>query len=208
MVRAEAAQVVLKQDLFNNVLKAIFRDMNAPAFQLASEQQLPLHSGGFDRIAFQDRPACDGSIRILPHGSGVTTGVKFENSKITAPMAFTGSYGTPFGCAQFSGWAKANFELRFDSSQQAVYGKVNVETVNLDGVDPFISALVTPIVQSTINDRVNPIQILRGEQIAPVLKLASTGGNLKAAVNDVRAEVAGDELKLYVSYSFSGSPGT
>ena len=203
--KAGAAEVVLKQELFNSVLQTIFRDMNPPAFQMGFEGQAA-RSSTAEQAAFQGNGACDGLIRILPQGSGVTTGVKFENSEITAPLAFTGSYNTPFGCIQFSGWAKATFELRFDAAQQTVFGKVNVETVNLDGVNPLIGGIVTPVVQSAINDRVNPIEILRGEQIAPIVKVASSGGNLKAVVKDVRAEIAGDELKLFVIYEFSGTP--
>jgi hypothetical protein len=204
-VRTVAAQVVLKQEIFNSVLQTIFRDMNPPAFPMSYDPGAVASETSM-KAAYQSNGTCDGLIRILPQGSGVTTGVKFENSQITAPLAFSGSYNTPFGCIQFSGWAKANFELRFDAAQQAVFGKMNVETVNLDGVNPLIGGIVTPVVQSSINDRVNPIEILRGEQIAPVVKVASSGGNLKASVKDVRAEVTGDELKLFVIYEFSGTP--
>ncbi|HVF29766.1 MAG TPA: hypothetical protein VNA22_02300, partial [Pyrinomonadaceae bacterium] len=138
-----AAQIVLRQQFFNEVLGTMFTDMNAPAF--------PLSEGSAD---------CEGRITIQKEGSGVVTGVTFENNRISAPLAFTGSYASPFGCARFTGWAQANFQLRFDQQNQVVFGQINVETVNLDGVDPLISALVTPIVQSTLNTRVNPVRLL------------------------------------------------
>jgi hypothetical protein len=109
-----------------------------------------------------------------------------------------------FGCVPFQGWAQARLDLRFDANQQAVYGVVNVETVNLDGVNPLVSGIVTPLVQNTLNSRVNPILLLRGEQIGLNVPVASAGGNLKARASDIRAEVKDDEVIFSVDYSFEG----
>ena len=184
-----AAQIVLRQQFFNELLGTIFREMNAPAF--------PLSEGSAD---------CEGRITVQQEGSGVQTGVNFDNGRITAPLAFTGSYASPFGCLRFTGWAQSNFEMRFDAQNQMVFGQLNVETVNLDGVNPVVSALVTPIVQSTLNTRVNPIRMIDGRQIALNLPVAAANGNLQAAVTDVRAEVKDSALNLYVIYDFSGGP--
>lgn len=186
---AGSAQIVLRQEFLNQALLTIFSDMSAPTF--------PLSSPAAD---------CEGSITIQKEGSGVQTGVSFDNDRITAPLAFTGSYASPFGCLKFSGWAQSNFEMRFDAQNQAVFGQINVETVNLDGVNPVVGGLVTPLVQSTLNSRVNPIKILDGRQIAIDLPVTAANGNLKAAVTDVRAEVKSNELNLYVIYDFSGGP--
>ncbi len=201
------AQIVLRQDFFNEVLDTIFRDMNAPAFPLGlANIQTPKDTGDVLYAAFQEPNQCDGKITVLPEGSGVRTGLRFENNRLAAPLAFSGSYNSPVGCLQFTGWAQANLELRYDSTQQAVFGHINVETVNLDGVNPIFAGFVTPIVQSTLNTRVNPIQILQGKQIALNLPIASTGANLRANVKDVRAEVKNSALYLYVIYDFRGSP--
>jgi hypothetical protein len=61
-------------------------------------------------------------------------------------------------------------------------------------------------VQSSINTRVNPIQIIQGRQLAVDMPIASTGGKLAAVVEDVRAEVKENSLNLYVTYAFSGTP--
>jgi hypothetical protein len=53
----------------------------------------------------------------------VKTGVRFENNRISAPLAFSGSYNSPFGCIEFKGWAQANLELRFDAEQRTVFGR-------------------------------------------------------------------------------------
>jgi hypothetical protein len=185
------AQIVLRQQFLNEALTTIFQEMNPPAF--------PLSDPGAD---------CEGRITVQKEGSGVQTGVSFDNDHITAPLAFTGSYASPFGCLRFSGWAQSNFEMRFDSQNQAVFGQLNVETVNLDGVDPVVSALLTPLVQSTLNTRVNPIRILDGKQIAVNLPVAAANGNLQAKVTDVRAEVKDRALNLYVIYDFAGGPLT
>ena len=181
------AQIVLRQQYVNDALGTIFQDMKPPSF--------PLGSASGD---------CEGRITIQQEGSGVQTGVSLENGKITAPLAFTGSYASPFGCTRFSGWAQSNFEMRFDAQSQTVFGQINVETVNLDGVNPIISALVTPLVQSTLNTRVNPVRIIDGRQIAIDLPIVAADGNLQAAVKDVRAEVKDRALNLYVIYDFSG----
>jgi hypothetical protein len=186
------AQLVIRQDMLNAALATMFQQLKPPTF--------PLGSGG--------NASCASSLTILPQGSGVETSVRFDNNRLVAPLAFTGSYSSPFGCIPFSGWAQSNLELRFDQNTQSVFGIVNVETVNLDGVNPVWSGLVTPLVQSSINSQVNPIKIVDGKQLAINLPIAASGGNLQAPVNDVKAEVKDDALNLFVIYGFSGAQST
>lgn len=197
---AASAQLVLRQEFFNGVIGAIFAQGTKPSFPLGLAQN-EFSNSSYEYAAFQQ---CDGQITILPEGSGVKTGVRFDNDKISAPLAFTGSYNSPFGCLNFTGWAQAALELRFDKSQQALYGRVNVETVNLDGVNPAISGFVTPMVQNSLNQRVNPIQILSGKQVSVNVPIASTGGNLNASVSDMRAEFKDGALNLFVIYDMTG----
>jgi len=197
------AQIVLKQELFNAVLQSIFRDMQPPAFPLQAAGE-KADQPRYQYLAFQ-QGQCDGMIRVLPQGSGVNTGVAFENGRIEAVLAFSGSYNSAIGCFPFTGSAKANLELRFDSEQQAVFGRLNVDSVDLDGVNPLLNGLVTPLVQSSINSRVNPIQILRPEQLNVEVPVSSANGKLKVHVSDIRAEVKGDALTLFVAYDFSGA---
>jgi hypothetical protein len=183
------AEIVLPQEFFNQVLDAIFRDMNAPSF--------PLGNGA--------SAACDNRITILSEGSGVKTRLAFDNNKIAAPLAFSGSYASMLGCMQFTGWAQAALELRFDPDSQAVIGQVNVETVDLDGVNPFFSALMTPVVQSTLNERVNPIRIIDGRQLAVAVPIEATAATLQGNPTDVSAEVKDNALHLYATYQFTGT---
>jgi hypothetical protein len=199
------AQIVLKQEFFNEVLKTIFRDMNAPSFPLTLTENRDANGSGQVEYAALQQGGCDGRITLLSEGSGVQSTLKFDNGRIVAPLAFKGSYNSMFGCINFSGWTQANLELRFDAAQQNVVGQLNIETVNLDGGAGILGGIVTPLVQKTLNDRVNPIQILQGRQIALNLPIAATSGNMQAAVKDVRAEIKDNTLNLFVIYEFSGT---
>lgn len=193
------AAIELKQDFFAPVIQAILSNGSTPAFPLSLTGQT---SQPVDEIT------C-GKISLKQQGSGTTTGVKLENGQILVPLAFTGNVNVPIaGCTEFNGWAQANLDLRYDESQKAVFGQINVQTVNLDGISPIVSGLITPIVQSTLNNRVNPVQILRGDQIALKVPIKSTGSVLKAQVRDIRAEVKNNTLFLYVNYDFSGERET
>lgn len=196
------AQIVLKEEFFNEVLTTIFRQMNSPSFPLASAPQTLSNKPEY--ALFQDGK-CEGRITLLPEGSGVKSSLKFENNRLVAPIAFTGSYNSMVGCLNFSGWTQANLDLRFDAEQQMVFGQLNVETVNLDGLSPILSGIVTPLVQSTLNQRVNPIQILRSEQLAFNFPIKAADGNLNSVVKDVRSEIKDKALHLYVIYQLSGT---
>ncbi|HTK37038.1 MAG TPA: hypothetical protein VL325_00975 [Pyrinomonadaceae bacterium] len=199
------AQIVLRQDFFNNVIGHILTDLNAPSFPLGIAENRNTNSNSKAFGLVQTQQSCDSRITILPEGSGVKTAINFANNNISAPLAFSGNYSSPLGCLQFTGWAQANFELRFDVAQQAVFGRINVETVNLDGVNPLISGFVTPLVQTSLNNRVNPIQIIKGSQLAVDLPIKASGGSLVATVKDVRAEVKDNAMNLYVIYDFLGN---
>jgi hypothetical protein len=204
-LQAGTASVVINQQFFDTVLTTIFRDMNAPAFPLRIAREN--EQTGISQptsAAFQAGAACDGQIILKPEGSGVRTEVRLENGRINAPLAFNGSASLLGQCLQFSGWAQANLGLRFDEAQQTVFGQLNVETVNLDGINPIFGGLVTPVVQRVLNERVNPIVILRGEQVALSLPIAATNGTLNARVRDVRSEIKENALNLYITYEFQG----
>lgn len=188
-------QVVLRQEFFNDVLATIFTEMNQPSFALGTGGDAPVTAEG-----------CSSTITVLPEGSGVRTGVTLANNRLEAPIAFNGGYNSPFGCFRFTGWANSVMQLRFDRDSQSVVGQLNVDTVNLDGVNPVVNAIVTPLVQSTLNSRVNPVKIIDGTQTAVNTPVASVKANLVAKVNDVRAEVKDKALYLFIEYDFASGP--
>src|SRR6476469_4163733 len=79
---AGSAQVVLRQEFFNDILGTIFRDIGQPAFPLGAANNRE-QNGGVEYAAFQADQPCDGKITVLPEGSGVKTGVRFENNRIS-----------------------------------------------------------------------------------------------------------------------------
>ena len=197
------AIVVLDEKFFDAVLEPIFKDMNAPSLPLklvSGGDKYETSAGAFRLTAFQG--GCEDKIVLIPEGSGVKTGVRFAEGKIQAPLAFTGSYSVMGNCVQFKGWAQANMQLSFDQEKQTVYGQVNVEGVNLDGAPPMLGGLITPLVQGTINQRLNPLELLRAPQLALTVPVQASKGTLKARVKDVRSEVLTGTLRLHITYDF------
>jgi hypothetical protein len=187
----------LEQSFIDEVLAATFNGLGTPTFQLGQTR-------GEERVEqalFQG--GCTNSITLLPEGSGVKTGVQFHNGIVNAPMAFTGSYNLA-GCIQFKGWAQTSIKLSFDQEKQTVYGIVNVDGVNLEGVNPLANNFVTVFVQGAINQKVNPLVLVSEQQLSLMIPVKASNGTVKARAKDVRAEVLDGSLKLYLTYEFSG----
>lgn len=181
------AIVSLPEPFFNTLLGSIFTDLNAPAFPLA-----------------QPTANCTNTLTIQPEGEGVQTAVRFVENRVTAPLAFRGSYSAPIiGCQNFSGTAQANIDFRFDANDQTLYGILNVVRIDLANMIPGAAGFVTPIVQNSLNERVNPIKILDGRQLNLAVPVAPAGGTLSARVTDIRADIT-DSLRLHVTYDFDG----
>ncbi len=206
--------VTLDEKFFDALLGSIFRDLKAPSFRLAmnnGDANAGARSGmGSDAFSFQpivfQQGGCSNTLTVAPEGDNVKTGVRFTNGKVMAPLAFSGSYNVPLiGCTEFKGWAQANIQLAFDQSKQTVFGQVNVEGVNLDNVTPILSGPITLFVQNAINERVNPLEVLRGQQLAISVPVQASNGTLNARVKDVRSEVLDGSLRMHISYDFNGT---
>lgn len=195
--------ITLDQGLVDAVLATTFSGLGAPTFQLGrdSAQQ----SDATVAVALQG--GCTNTITILAEGSGVKTSVQFKGGKIIAPMAFTGSYNLMGNCMQFKGWAQSNIRLSFEQSKQTVFGLVDVEGVNLEGVSPVANSFVTAFVQGAINQRVNPLILLTERQLSLMIPVKASNGTVKSRAKDVRAEVLDGVLKMHVTYEFSGERG-
>ncbi|HZI60727.1 MAG TPA: hypothetical protein VFD62_08445 [Pyrinomonadaceae bacterium] len=196
------ATVVLgfEESFVDAVLATTFSGLGTPTFNLSRvnrempEQITPaLFQGG-----------CSNSITMLAEGSGVKTGVQFRNGTVSAPMAFTGSYSLAGQCIQFKGWAQSSIRLQFDQEKQIVYGYVDVQGVNLEGVNPIANTFVTSFVQGAINQRVNPLVLVSEQQLSLAIPVKASNGVVKARAKDVRAEISEGALKLHVTYEFSG----
>lgn len=188
----------LEQNFVDAVLATTFSGLGTPTFQLSQAAG----SEGITTAAFQG--GCTNSITLLPEGSGVKTGVQFKNGIVSAPLAFTGSYNFTGQCLQFKGWAQTNIKLYFEEAKQTVYGNVEVENVNLEGVNPIANTFVTVFVQSAINQRVNPLVLVSENQLSLLIPVKASNGTVKARAKDVRAEILDGSLKLHLTYEFSG----
>lgn len=191
----------LEQSFVDAVLATTFSGLGTPTFQLSQSAG----SDEFTTAAFQG--GCTNSITLLPEGSGVKTGVQFKNGQVSAPLAFTGSYNFSGQCLQFKGWAQTNIKLYFEEPKQTVYGNVEVEGVNLEGVNPIANTFVTVFVQSAINQRVNPLVLVSEKQLSLLIPVKASNGTVKARAKDVRAEILDGSLKLHLTYEFSGVRG-
>ena len=197
-----AVVIALDQSFIDAVLATTFSGLGTPTFQLGQARNGPV---GIEPALFQG--GCTNTITLLPEGSGVKTGVQFRDGSVYAPMAFTGSYNLSGSCMQFKGWAQNKIRLSFDQSKQTVYGYVDVEGVNLEGVNPIANTFVTVFVQGAINQKVNPLVLVSEPQLSLMIPVKASNGAVKAVAKDVRAEILEGSLKLYLTYEFSGVKG-
>ena len=196
--------VSLSDSFLNEVLGTIFRDLGAPSFKLA-ETVDPAQSTANVHAAFQG--GCANTMTLATEGNNVKTSVNFADGKISAPLVFSGSYNLLGNCTEFKGWAQTTIQLSFDQPNQTLYGRLNVEGVNLEGVNPFANNFVTVFVRTAIDSKVNPIQFLRPQQLQLLIPVQASNGAVKAQVKDVRSEVQDGALRLHITYEFNGAKG-
>jgi hypothetical protein len=176
--------VVLNEQFLNSLLDAITSQPETPTY--------PLGRGGGKN--------CAGEIKLLREAVGKRTSVLFDGGRITAPVAFRGSYEAPLvGCINFEGWADTAFELEFDGARQALGARVRVREVKLKNVPSAVGGGLTGLVQDAIDERVNPVEILRAEQLGARLPL-TRDRELRLRAREVRHEIVGKELRLRIIY--------
>ena len=189
--------VTIDEKFFDSLLGTIFTKLGPPQLKLSQAQPQEL----IRPAAFLD--TCNNVVVLNPEAGNVKTGVRFTGGKIVAPLAFAGSYNVLTQCVQFKGTGQATVDLSFDAGKQTVFGALNVDDVELEGVLPLVSALVTAFVRRAIAERLNPFEVLPVSQLALSLPVQVSGGTVKAVVKDVRSEVQEGTLKLYLTYDFS-----
>jgi len=196
--------VSLSDSFVDQLLGTVFRDLGPPTFNLSSINWPP-DSAAIKHAAFQG--GCTNNVTLAAEGNNVKTKVQFAGGNITAPLVFSGSYSLMGNCMQFKGWAQTSIQLSFDQPSQTLYGRVNVEGVNLEGVAPFANNFVTVFVHSAIDQRVNPLEILRPQQLQLLIPVRASNGSVRAHVKDVRAEAQDGFLRLHITYDFVGTKG-
>lgn len=145
---------------------------------------------------------CDENIRLQREIDGVRTAVKFRQGKIYAPIAFRGNYNPPLiGCVGFSGFAETNIELAFDGQSQTLVGRAKVLNVNLSGTGGIGGSLLTRLVQSSIDDKINPLKILEMEKVSFTVPVQNSG-KLKMKAVGMRHTLGEGVLNVHVKYQF------
>jgi hypothetical protein len=179
--------VVLTEEFLNSLLVAVASRPEPPSF--------PLSKGG------AGKGKCESRVQLLPEAAGVRTAVRFVEGRITAPVAFRGSYDAPLvGCLNFEGWADTAFQLEFDRERQSLNARVTVRDLKLKNVPTsLIGGGLTGLVQDAIDGRVNPVEILRAEQLGARVPV-TRGDELRLRARDVRHEIVGRELRLHIVY--------
>ena len=196
--------IALSDSFLNEVLGTVFRDLGPPSFKLASNGT-PADSATIERAVFQG--GCASTMTLAAEGNGVKTEVKFAGGKISAPLVVSGSYNFLGKCVPFKGWVQTTIQLSFDQPNQTLYGRLNVEGVNLEGVNPIANNFVTVFVRTAIDSKVNPIQFLRPQQLQMLIPVQASNGSVKAQVKDVRSEAQDGSLRLHITYDFAGTKG-
>jgi len=178
--------VVLSEEFLNSLLVAVASRPEPPSF--------PLSKGG-------EGKKCESRVQLLPEAEGTRTGVRFADGRIGAPVAFRGSYEAPLvGCLKFEGWADTSFQLEFDRARQSLGARVTVRDLKLKNVPTsLLGGGLTGLVQDAIDERVNPVEILRAEQLGARLPV-TRNDVLRLRAADVRHEVTGRELRLRIVY--------
>ena len=87
----------------------------------------------------------------------------------------------------------------FDRARQAFNARVAVREVSLKNVPSVMNGWITALVQEAIDSRVNPVEILRAEQLGGRLPV-TRDNSLRLRAREVRHEVAGKELRLRIAY--------
>lgn len=207
--QAQNAEVTiqLNEQFFDALVEAIFKYSNPPEFPLTmNEKQNENTVGGFINSFFplgeKENSACKESIKLQRQIDGVNTAVRFRDGRIFAPIAFTGNYNPPLiGCVDFAGVAETNIDLEFNKETQTLIGRAKVLNINLSGSRGVGGGLVARMVQSSIDKKVNPINILQLEKVSFVVPIQNAG-NLKMKAVGLRHEVLNGALNVHIAYEF------
>lgn len=195
-VRTGEATLTLSEQFFNSFLEAVFDNLKPPSTPLV--------------ITASDKNRTDESARACPsvitlqrqHGN-VRTAVRLEQGRMVAPLAFNGSYNsTLLGCLEFRGWANTEWNLEFDRKAQTLQARIKITDIQLENIPSLARSSVIQLVQAAIDSRINPLKILRPDQLSSVVPIAPAGGSLRLRANEVKPELVPGLVHLRITYEF------
>ncbi|MGI9054538.1 MAG: hypothetical protein ACR2F2_01915 [Pyrinomonadaceae bacterium] len=217
IAKAQTAEVTiqLNEQFFDVLLDALFQNGGSPEFPISSLQEEEKMRKREREISFADanyenqkpktknqNPICNETIKLLRETGGVKTSVNLRDGRIFAPIAFTGNYNPPLiGCIEFSGVAETNIVLEFDRQKQALIGRAQVTNVTLNGTGGIGGNVLARLVQSSIDQKINPIDIIKLDKVSFVVPIQNAG-NLKMKAVGIRHEIGNGVLIVRVAYQF------
>lgn len=197
--------ITLQEQFLNSFLEAMFTELRAPSFKLSrlGDDTQSRSAIGADSSHASSQNSCPGVVVLEREMSGVKTAVRFEQGRIVAPLAFSGSYNQSLvGCLRFQGWADTIINLEFDRERQTLRARADVRDIHLNGVPTLANNLVLKMIQNAVDSRLNPIEILRAAQLSARVPIAAAGGALTLRAREIRPEVVAGALQLHIIYEF------
>jgi hypothetical protein len=202
---AQRATVTLSLDdrFFDALFESVFKNGGSLDF--------PLEDSGKSTSANNARelsilgPSCAEMISIRKESTAGKTIARLAEGKILLPMAFSGTYDPPLlPCLDYSGFAETELLLEFDRKSQTLVGKIVVNKVVLSGTRGVGSGFVARMVQSSIDKRVNPIEIVGLEKVSLMIPVQNSA-NISMRAVDVKHRITKGLLTLTITYEFSRS---
>lgn len=213
ITKAQTAEVTiqLNEQFFDALLDSLFQNGGSPEFPISEfNNQKDLTKSEFVVINYDNQrpktkdqnPFCNESIKLLRELNGVKTSVNLRDGRIFAPIAFTGNYNPPLiGCVEFSGVADTNIVLEYDRQKQALIGRAQVSNVNLAGTGGLGGSVLARLVQSSIDNKINPIEIIKLDKVSFTVPIQNSG-NLRMKAVGIRHEIVNGVLYVRVAYQF------
>ena len=213
---AQKAEVTisLNEAFFDAALEALFTNGAPLEFSIAkneSDRDLELSPVYLKTSSFapsatlrfgDPNPGCPEIIKIHREVNGVRTAVRFREGKILAPLAFAGNYNPPFvGCVGFSGWAETVIDLEFDQNAQRLVARTRVLNVNLSGTGGLGGTVVAKLVQSSIDKKINPIELVPLNKLSIAVPVKGRS-DLQMRATGLRHELQNGAISVIVTYEF------
>jgi len=177
--------LTLNEQFMDATIDAVLQKGEPPAIELRGEQT---DSG------------CRETLRLRRELSGVKSAVRFRDGKILAPIAFDGNYRMPvIGCVDVAGSADTQVDLEFDQAGQRIVARVKVTGVSLNGTGGVGKGLLGRIVQTSVDERVNPIEVVKLERLSLLFPIQNSG-TLKMTAVGFRYTVQNGGINLHVAY--------
>jgi len=193
--------ISFSEQFFDALLDAVFQYAAPPEFPLSENRRRNVRTDSIGNSLAAHLP-CNESIKLLRESNGVRTAVRFRDGRIYAPIAFSGNYNPPLiGCVPFAGLADAVIDLEFDQPGQRLLARARVQNVSLNGTGGVGGGLVARMVQSTIDKKINPIEIIRTERVSFLLPLKNSNG-VRMKATGFSHDISNGQLNVRVAYEF------